>query len=143
MALGLPDVSMPQRAAPSHHLAVAFKAFMEIVQECFERADIQNTQSIPVFGTNSRENGECGCLRFSPRGGSEEQTMLSGMYRPNTLLLERPEFAPPQRVDDVVLDERVELVESAQSSREMSSTDEAGIEFRSSVLSSSSRIVSL
>ena len=60
----------------------------------------------------------------------------------NRLLLKRPQFAPAQRVHDVVLDERIELVEGTQSGREISSTEVAGIALRSSVLSSSSRIVS-
>ena len=62
--------------------------------------------------------------------------------RLNACLLQRAQLTPPKRVDDMVLNEWIELVESAQRSRENASMDLAAIEFRSSVLSSSSPIVS-
>lgn len=68
--------------------------------------------------------------------------MLPRMDWLNALLLEWSEITPPQRVNNVVLNKRIKLVKGTQSSREISSTDQAGIELRSSTLSSSSRIVS-
>ncbi len=59
----------------------------------------------------------------------------------DALFLQGTQFPPPQRVDHMVLDEWIELVERAQSFSVMSSTDDAAIRFRSSRLSSSSRIV--
>lgn len=69
--------------------------------------------------------------------------MMASMDWSDRLLLERPQLAPPQRVHNVVLDERIKLFEITQSGREISSTEVTGIALRSSVLSSSSRIVSL
>lgn len=67
--------------------------------------------------------------------------MLASLNRGDALILKLTQFAPPQRVDDVVPNKGIELVEGAQSSRAMSSAAAAAMVFRSSILSSSSRMV--
>lgn len=67
--------------------------------------------------------------------------MLPGLDGFDTSFLQWSEPPPSQRVHDVVLDQGIELVKRAQSSREMFSIEFAGMEFLSSVLSSSSRMV--
>lgn len=67
--------------------------------------------------------------------------MITPMNRLDALFLQRSQLPPTQRVDDVVLDQRIKLIEGTQSFSAISSTEVAGIEFRSSVLNSSSRMV--
>lgn len=67
--------------------------------------------------------------------------MLSAEDRPDALLLQRAQFPPPKRIYDVVLNEGIELFKGRHRSREMSSIDEAGMAFRSSMVSSSLRMV--
>jgi hypothetical protein len=63
--------------------------------------------------------------------------MFSLLDRLDALLLEWPQRSPPECVDDVVLDQRIELFKLGHIWRRISSTEEAGITFRSSMLSSS------
>ncbi len=68
--------------------------------------------------------------------------MLSGKYRLHALLLQRPEGPPTDRIDDVVLNERIQQIECTHTSREMSSTEEAAMRLRSCGVISSLRKVS-
>ena len=67
--------------------------------------------------------------------------MFSIENREDTFLLKWAERAPPEGVDDVVLNERIEPVEGAHKSRGISSTDSAAVRLRSSAVSSSLRMV--
>ena len=114
---------------------------MKVVQERLERANVENTQTCPVHATDARKHREYRGLSLAACRWSEQQAVRPRRDRLDAFFLQGAQFAPPQRVYDVVLNKRIELVESFQSSKEISSTDLAAIEFRSSALSSSSRMV--
>ena len=50
VALRRADISVPQCAAPTHHLAVSIQPLVEIVQQRLERADIDDAQAAPILG---------------------------------------------------------------------------------------------
>ena len=135
------DVPMPYLAAPPQHPAVSIQTHMEIVQQRLERTHVNHAESRPVFAANPRQHRKHGGLGLAAGGRGQQKAMIARLDGRDALFLQGPQRPPPQRVDHMVLDEGIELVEGAQSFSEMSSTDDAAIRFRSSRLSSSSRIV--
>ena len=90
---------------------------MKVIQQRAKRADVYNAQAGPIAAANLRQNGENRRFRFSPGGWGEQQAMFPGDDWTDARKLQWPEIPPPQRVDDVVLDQRIELFELVQSSR--------------------------
>ena len=117
------DVSVPHLATASQERCVMAEALLKVVQERLERADINDTERAPFLVDHPRENRKHGSLGLAAGGGREEQAMVTVEDRADALLLQRPQRPPPERIDDVVLNERIQAIEGAHTSREMSSTD--------------------
>src|SRR5690606_12037569 len=107
----LRGVAVPHLSGPADPCGIPRQAWLEVVQQCLERADVQDRQPLPVLGAHPAEYGEGGRLGLATGGGGEEERIMPGQDRSYCLFLERSERRPSQRVDDVVLDNEVQLTE--------------------------------
>jgi hypothetical protein len=77
---------------------------VQVVEQCLEGAEIQNAQSPPILGEHSRKRREERGFSLSAGRRGEQQHMLPIQYWGDAALLQRTEFPPTQRIDDVMLD---------------------------------------
>jgi hypothetical protein len=81
------------------------------------------------------------CLGLAPRCRRKKQDVIAGLDWPYRLSLGRAKVGPPESVDDMVPERRVELLEGAHGSKATSSTDGAAVVARSAgVISRSSKV---
>ena len=76
---------------------------MQVIQQGSEGANVKHAQPGPILRAQARKDGKDSRFRLTTRGWRKEQAMLAALNRLNTILLERPQHAPTERVGDVEL----------------------------------------
>ncbi len=104
-------VAVPHPHPASHEPEVAFQPRREVVDERFDGADVEDREAPPIFSEHPRDGGKGGGLGLAAGGGSEHDRVVAVKELRDHLVLEGPEVAPAEAVDDVVLEQRVEAVE--------------------------------
>src|SRR5205823_12696433 len=120
--LALGCVPVPASRPPADQLEVAGKSVFLIVQEGFDRADVEDGQPRPRLRDHLRKHGKKSGfgLPAGSRGQDDEvRTIEVGVDRQS---LDGSQFPPAEGVDDVVLKRRMQAVEFAHRSNSMSST---------------------
>ena len=136
-------VAVPEACSAAKQFAIAGQPSFQIVEKRLDRADIDHRQSAPVFRQHSREHGEDRRFRLAAGSGRQHDHVLTGQQLRDDGILKRPQFAPAEAVDDVVLQRGMEKIEVAHRSSEMSSTLFAPTASRSTGVSSDSASVSV
>ena len=100
-------VAMPESRSPSHEAAIAREPKLQIVEQRLDRAKIKDAQALPIFGEHPRQDRKKGGLRLAAGGRGQDDQMLARQDSRNDGVLKRPQLAPTQTVDDMVLNRRV------------------------------------
>ena len=111
LAGGLGSVAMPEGSTAADEIAVIGQTRFQIVEEGLDRADIDHRQPPPILREHPGENRKRGRLGLSAGGGSENDLVVAGEEAGNDRVLKRPQAPPAERVDDVVLQRRMEEIE--------------------------------
>ena len=136
----LRHVAVPEGRAPADQPAVALQTVIEVVQQRLDRADVERAQRRPPLREHPRDRREKRRLRLAAGGRRQDDQVLAGENPRNHRVLKRPQLAPAEAVDHVVLKCRVELFKVAHSSSSIWSTPAAPIAWRSIPVSSASSI---
>lgn len=94
---------MPQRGSASQQRAVPLKSNVEIVQQGFDRADVEDAESGPALRQHPRDHREERRFRLSARRWSQHDEMPATENRGDDRFLKWPQLTPTQAVDDVML----------------------------------------
>ena len=131
---------MPDGCRSAEPRGVGIHSSLKVVQQRPEWTDVEDGRAGPRLPGHAREEGEHGSFRLAACGGGEEHGVTAGEDGPDRPLLQGPEAAPAQHVDNVVLHDRVERPEPVhgQSSRSIESRSDAAREALSSTSVSSS-----
>src|SRR6266446_668775 len=141
VARGGADIPVPQSGPASHHSGVSLDSRCKVIEQGAERADVERREPLPAFYGHAGQQRKDRCLGLAPRCRGKKQNVVAGLDRPYGLKLGRAEVKPPESVDDVVLERRVELLEGTHGSNATSSTDNAAAVARSAgVISRWSRV---
>jgi hypothetical protein len=76
---------------------------MEVVQQRFDRTDIQRTQSSPIFRQHSGQNWHDGSLGLPAGRGCNDEQVFATKNNGDHFLLEGSKLGPPKAVDNVML----------------------------------------
>ena len=102
------------RLAPDQPV-VAPQPLLLVVEQRLDRADVKDRQPAPRPSQGLRDQREEGRLGLAPGGRGQDQQVGALQGRVDGQLLHRPQRAPAQGVDDLVLQGRVEPVERLHS----------------------------
>lgn len=103
---------MPDAHSPADPPGIGPQPFLEIVEQRFERADVEHGDTAPVLVSHAGEYREGGGLGLASGGGCEEKSILAGHQGFDGRVLERAQPGPAQGGDDVMLQGGVEVVET-------------------------------
>ena len=96
---------------------------------------------MPAFDGHAGQQRKERRFGLAARRRGKNQDIVAGLDWPYGLKLGRAKVGPPESVDDVVPERRVELLEGAHDSNATSSTDDAAAVARSAgVISRGSRV---
>ena len=116
------DVAVPAVDAPAHEVGAGVQPRLGVVEQRLDRTDPEHAQTAPSALQHARQQRQQGRLRLAPGGGRQQQGVVAVQHGAEGRLLQRAERLPPQRVDDVVLQGRVQAVERGRSAHGSSST---------------------
>ena len=112
---------MPNGDGSTDQSSVMGQPLLKVVEQSLDRADVQNTGASPRLRQHLRQDRDGSCLGLPSRGRGQQQAVCAGMNRCDGCKLRGSQGTPAQRVDDVVLQGWMQLLEFAHSS--MSSTE--------------------
>ena len=121
-SVALAGVSVPAGGSPSHKLEVPAKAFLLVIKQGTDGADVQNRQPLQAFGEYQRDDRKERRLGLPSSGRCKNDDVRPIEYRLNRQTLHGSQFPPSERVYDVVLKGRMKSVEVCHVSSSMSST---------------------
>jgi hypothetical protein len=123
------------------HRGVSLDPRCQVIKQGAQRADVKCREPIPIFDGHAREKRKERRFGLAARRRRKKQGIVAGLDWPYCLKLSPAEVGPPEGVDHVVPERRVELLEGAHGSNATSSTDDTGTVARSAaVISRSSRV---
>lgn len=111
LPLRLLGVAVPEGGTSSQPLGVRVDAADEVVEKCFERAEVEHRGAGPLLFCHGRQQGEAGRLSLAARRRCQQYGVLALHERGDRRSLERAKIGPAEGVDDVVQDDGVEPVE--------------------------------
>ena len=108
LAAGRRGVAVPERDPPADPSAVGLQPGEQVVQQCLERAEVDDGQAFPVPLLHRGQHGEHGGFCLAAGGRGEQQRVAAVKDGGDGLVLERAERRPAEAVHQVVDDDRVE-----------------------------------
>ncbi len=121
----LSDITVPQSATAPNKAGVIREAIIQIIEQRTNRADVQNTETSPILLHHLGQHGKHGGLGLAAGGRSEQEAVQPVQNRCDRFVLQRAKLAPAERIDNVVLQGRMEPVESRHSFNSTLSTETA------------------
>ncbi|MNF89358.1 hypothetical protein D3C84_718810 [compost metagenome] len=94
---------MPKCNPPPKQVAVILQPGEQIVKQRFDRAEIENADTVPVLGQHAREQGETGRFGLSPCCRCQQNCVFTVEHWFDCGLLKRPQPRPAKAVDDMML----------------------------------------
>jgi hypothetical protein len=141
VARGSANVPVPQSGPAPYHRGVSLDSRCQVIEQGAERADVERREPLPAFYGHAGQQRKNRCLGLAPRCRGKKQDVVAGVDWPYGLKLGRAKVGPPESVDDMVPERRVELLEGVHGSNATSSTDDAAAVARSAgVISRWSRV---
>ena len=116
------DVAVPAVDPPPERIGAGAQPRLQVVQQRLDRADVEHAQPAPPAVEHPRQQREHRRLRLAAGGRRQQQDVVAVEHRADGLLLQRAERGPPERVDDVVPQGRVQAVERGRTAHGSSST---------------------
>ena len=101
---------MPEADFIADHAEVGFQPFVQVVEQRFERAQVEDRGALPVLVEEPGNGGQDGCLGFAASGGRDDQSVLARKNRRGRQFLQRPQPWPPQGIDQVVAEQRMKRI---------------------------------
>jgi hypothetical protein len=138
---------MPDGATPTYQPRVARQADVQVIEQCFDGAKVEDANTTPILFEHPREDRQYGGLRLSSGSRSNNKSMITPQHHRDDLLLKGLKLTPTETVYDVMLQAGMEKIEGIHRVRPhvsaMSSTLIAEAAWRSVAVSSASVMVSL
>src|SRR5690606_24968303 len=114
---------------------------LQIVEQCLDRTNVEHAGTAPTLLRHAGQHRDDRRFGLAASGRCQQQAVPTSVDWFDGLELRRPQTWPPERIDNVILDSRMQAVELAHSS--MSSTETALAAARSFTVISDSTIVKL
>jgi hypothetical protein len=131
VARGGANVPVPQSGPASHHRGVSLNSRCQVIEQGAKRADVERREPLPAFYGRAGQQWKDCCLGLASRCRGKKQDVVASLDRPYGFKLDRAEVGPPESVDHVVSERRVEFFEGTHGSNTTSSTDTAAAVARS------------
>ena len=103
---------MPHADRATDPSGVGPQPLLKVVEQCLERADVQDGDPAPVLVRHPGEDREGRRLCLTASGGRQEQSVLPCEQRLHRGVLEGTQPGPAECGDDVVLQGGVEVIEA-------------------------------
>ncbi len=99
---------MPKSRSPSDEATVSREPKFQIVEERLDRTKIKDAQPLPIFAEHPRQNRKKGGFGLAAGRGRENDQVLAGQDSGDDGILKRPQLAPAETVDEMVLERRMQ-----------------------------------